>query len=47
MELSIKNPDFVVNTTISPITKEKKQWKELNSVINLIRNNGYIIQFKC
>jgi hypothetical protein len=25
MELSIKNPDFVVNTTISPITKEKKQ----------------------
>jgi len=47
MELSVKNPDFILNTTVSPIMEEKKQWKELNSLINLIKNNGYIIQFKC
>lgn len=45
--LKITNPDFVVNTSLVPISNTMDKLKNVNRVLNWIKSNALVITFKC
>ena len=46
-ELSIINSDFVVNTTLDPISKDKQRMINISNILKYIRSNALIVTIEC
>lgn len=45
--LKVTNGDFVIVTSLTETPETKRTWVEMNEVIRIIKNRGFIIKFEC